>query len=254
VVIQIVKPNFVTKGEGDTILFVHGLGESLESWSKQVDFFGSQGFRAVALDLRGHGHSQTNEKIEMEGFSDDVFEVLNALSVERAHLCGLSMGALVVMDAYRRNAKSFLSMTLVSTLPQYPPAQTQALENMSMAEIGDQVASAAVGPSASVELKKNIARVVASTDKKSYIQSAETACAQDYTSMLGSIRVPTLLVAGDLDYITPPEAAMFMQKRIANSQLSVIRGVGHLPNRENPNEFNGIMLEFLMKVKQEEMG
>jgi 3-oxoadipate enol-lactonase len=240
--------NFVTKGEGDTIIFVHGLGESSESWSKQVDYFGSHGFRAVALDLRGHGRSQTSEKIEMSGFNDDVFEVLRQLSSVKAHFCGLSMGALVVLDAYTRQPGAFLSMTLVSTLPQYPPAQTQALENMSMAEVAEQVASAAVGPSAPVDLKKSIAKVIASTSKKSYIESAETACVQDYTPMLSTIKVPVLLISGDLDYITPPEAAMFMQKRIVNSQLAVIRGVGHLPNRENPSEFNRLMHEFLKKI------
>ena len=245
------SPNFVSKGEGESVIFVHGLGESLESWSKQLDFLASKGFRAVALDLRGHGRSAATDKIEMTGFSNDLFEVLRVLSIERAHFCGLSMGALVVLEAYKRRQEAFLSMTLVSTLPQYPPAQTQALGNMSMSEIGDQVASAAVGPSASIQLKKGIARVIASTSKKSYIESAETACAQDYTSMLTTIKVPVLFIVGDLDYITPPEAAMFMQKRISNSQLAVIKGVGHLPNRENPNEFNRLMLEFLKKTQQE---
>jgi 3-oxoadipate enol-lactonase len=240
--------NFYGAGKGDAIIFVHGLGESSESWSKQVDYFGSHGFRAVALDLRGHGRSQTTEKIEMSGFSDDVFKVLRQNSTEKAHFCGLSMGALVVLEAYTRRPDAFLSMILVSTLPQYPPAQTQALGNMSMVEVGEQVASAAVGPSAPVELKKSIAKVIASTNKESYIESAETACAQDYTPMLSTIKVPVLLISGDLDYITPPEAAMFMQKRIVNSELAVMRGVGHLPNRENPSEFNRLLHEFLKKI------
>jgi 3-oxoadipate enol-lactonase len=238
--------NYVAKGQGETMIFVHGLGESLESWSNQVDFFSTHGYRAVALDLRGHGKSPADSgRIEMEGFAEDLFTVLDSLSVNRAHYCGLSMGALVVLEAYRKRPDGFRSMTLVSTLPQYPPAQTQALGNMSMREVAEQVASAAVGPSASVELKRDIARVIASTDKKAYIESAETACAQDYTLLLPEIEVPVLLVAGELDYITPPEAAKFMQKRIPSSRLAVIKGVGHLPNRENAGEFNRLLLSFL---------
>ena len=114
-----------------------------------------------------------------------------------------------------------------------------------MAEVGEQVASAAVSPTASAELKKKIAKTVASTSKRVYIESAETACAQDYTLMLQDIQVPVLLVAGDLDFITPPEAAKFMQKRIPNARLAVIRGAGHLPNREKPIEFDRVLLEFL---------
>jgi pimeloyl-ACP methyl ester carboxylesterase len=244
-----VKLNFVSTGEGTAIVFVHGLGESLESWSDQVGHFGAEGFRGVALDLRGHGHSEAGEgRIEMHGFADDVFDVLRSLSIEKAHFCGLSMGALVVLEAYKRNPGAFLSMTLVSSLPQYPPAQTQALESMSMQQLGELVAKAAVGPAASTELKKSISRVVGSTSKTVYIQSAEAACAQDYTPMLPSIKVPVLLVAGELDYITPPEAAKFMQKRIANSRLVIVRRAGHLPNREAPKEFNRLMDEFLKTV------
>ncbi len=243
------KLNFVSKGEGTPIVFVHGIGDSLESWSEQLEHFGAEGFRAVALDLRGHGRSEAGEeRIEMEGFADDVFDVMQSLSIEKAHFCGLSMGALVVLEAYKRNPGAFLSMTLVSSLPQYPPAQTQALESMSMRDVGDIVASAAVGPAASTELKKSVARVIGSTSKAAYIQSAEAACAQDYTPMLPTIKVPVLLVAGELDYVAPPQAEMFMQKRIANSRLVTVRGARHLPNREFPKEFDRLMDEFLMTV------
>jgi pimeloyl-ACP methyl ester carboxylesterase len=243
------KLNFVSRGEGTAIIFVHGLGESLESWSEQLEHFGAEGFRAVALDLRGHGHSEAGEaRIEMEGFADDVFEALRSLSIEKAHFCGLSMGALVVLEAYKRNPGAFLSMTLVSSLPQYPPAQTQALENMSMRELGEQVAKFAVGPAATTELKKSIARVVGSTSKTAYIQSAEAACARDYTPVLSTIKVPVLLVAGELGFVAPPQAAAFMQKRIANSSLVIVRGAGHLPNREAPREFDRLLDEFLRTV------
>lgn len=243
--------NFVSKGEGRPLVFVHGLGESLESWTEQVDYFSTRGFRTIALDLRGHGKSEAGPgKIEMKSFSEDIVELLKSLSISGSHFCGLSMGALVVLETYKQIPEAFLSMALISTLPQYPPAQTRALENMSMSEVGDQVASAAVGPSASVNLKKRIAKVIASTSKRVYIESAESACAHDYTPMLSSIKIPVLLVSGDLDYITPPESAMFMQRRIAGSKLEKIKGVGHLPNRENPDEFNKMLLNFLNSVDE----
>ena len=247
-----VKLNFITKGEGHPIIFVHGLGESSESWLEQVEFFAAHGFKAIAVDLRGHGRSEAgNDRIEMGGIAGDLLEMMRSLQLNAAHFCGLSMGALVVLEVYKEEPSSFLSMTLVSSLPQYPPAQTQALENMSMKEIGDQIASAAVGPAASMELKKNIARVIATTNKRAYIESAETACAQDYTTLLPTIRVPVLLVSGELDYITPPESAMFMQKRIANARLESIKGVGHLTNREKPSEFNKLLLSFMSEVDGE---
>ncbi|MDG7001632.1 MAG: alpha/beta fold hydrolase [Nitrososphaerota archaeon] len=241
------NPNFVSKGDGDeTLLFVHGLGENLESWSDQVDYFSKQKYRAVALDLRGHGRSEAGSgRIEMEGFAEDVFEVLHSLGAEEATLCGLSMGALVVLEAYKRRPEIFESMILVSAIPQYPPSQTNLIEKLSMREVGEQVSGFAVALTASKDLKQKIANMVAATDKRSYIESAEAACAQDYTDVLRQVSVPTLLIVGELDYITPPEAAKFMQKRIPNCQMKIMKGVGHLPNREHPQEFNTIVEQFL---------
>ena len=113
--------NFIRKGEGDANVFVHGLGENLESWSEQVDQVSSLGFMGVALDLRGHGRSEPGDgKKEMRGFADEVVGVLKSLTVERAHFCGLSMGALVVLEAYSRSPQVFRSLVLVSTLPSTP--------------------------------------------------------------------------------------------------------------------------------------
>jgi pimeloyl-ACP methyl ester carboxylesterase len=241
--------NFASKGEGQAIIFVHGLGESLESWVEQIEHFGAEGYKAIALDLRGHGSSEAGEaRIEMEGFASDLFEVMRQLSVERAHFCGLSMGGLVVLEAYKNKPEAFLSMILVSTLPQYPPAQTQALEKMSMKDLGEQLANFAVGPTASTELKKEVAKVISSTNKTAYVQSAETACAQDYTPLLPSIKVPVLIISGELDYVAPPEAAKFMQKRIPDSKVMVVRQARHLPNREYPKEFDRLLDEFLKTV------
>ena len=242
-----VVPYYICRGEGDkALLFVHGLGENLESWSNQIDYFSRSGCVSIALDLRGHGKSKDAEKkIEMEGFANDVFDVLDSLSVKSANLCGLSMGGLVVLEAYSRRPEVFDSMILVSVIPQYPPAQSAALEMMSMKEIADQVASFAVAPTASVELKRSIAKMISQTNKSSYIQSAEAACAQDYSGMLATIRVPTLLIAGELDFVTPPEAAKYIQKRVPGCRMQVMKGTGHLPNRENPREFNHIVEEFL---------
>ena len=73
------------------------------------------------------------------------------------------------------------------------------------------------------------------------------ACARDYTPTLQRIGVPVPLVAGDLD-LTPPEATKFLQKPIPNAQLAVARGVGHLPDREDPEEFDRVPLRFLKVV------
>ncbi|MGB9786325.1 MAG: alpha/beta fold hydrolase [Infirmifilum uzonense] len=241
-----VKLHYVVAGEGRPIFFVHGLGESFLTWRPQITFFKDKGFRVIALDLRGHGESQVpSKRVTMEGFALDVQSVLEAEGIEKAYMVGYSMGALVLLEFYKVSQTFFDKLVLEATAPEYPPAMTEILENMSMHEIAQQVAEFAVSPVASQELKREIYEIVSRTDKRVYIQSAETATEKSYRSIIQSLKVPTLFISGELDYISPPEVVEEMSRLVSNSRKVVMRGVGHMPHREKPDEYNSILLEFL---------
>lgn len=246
-----VKMNYVTEGEGkEAIVFIHGLGEYLESWRHQIQFF-SKDFRTVALDLRGHGKSGVaKKKIEVRDFALDVKGLLDYLGIKKTHFCGLSMGALVVFEMYKLHPQYFRSMILVGARHQFPPAQTTALEGMSMEIIGEEVATFALAAKAPEALRMEVAKMIAGTRKDVYIQSAEATSMLNYAELLPTIKVPTLIVVGDLDIVTPVASAEQIQKSIFGSALKIMKGVGHLPNRENPNEFNSILKEFLDSSKR----
>ena len=241
-----VRIHYVTAGSGQPVVFVHGLGESHETWKPQIEFFPRQGFRVIALDLRGHGDSEIpSARVTMEGFARDVEAVLDAEGIGRAHMVGYSMGALVLLTLYELVPQRFEKLVLEAAAPEYPPAMTEVLENMSMHEIALQVADFAVSPMAPAELKKDIYRIISRTDKRVYIQSAEAATERSYRSVMSSLQVPTLLISGELDYISPPEVVEEMSRLIKNSRKVVLKGVGHMPHRERPDEYNSIVLEFL---------
>lgn len=246
-----VKINYVAEGKAPkTIVFIHGLGENLESWKHQTKFF-SKDFKVVALDLRGHGKSGVpKKKIEMDDFAGDVMGLLNHLGIKKAHFCGLSMGALVIFELYKRHPDYFLSMILVATRPRYPPAQTAALEGMSMEVIGEEVATFALAASAAESLREEVAKMIAGTQKDVYLQSAEATSMLNYTDLLPKIKVPTLIIVGDRDIVTPVHSAEILNRDIPRSILKMMRGIGHLPNRENPEEFNNTLEEFLNKLKE----
>jgi 3-oxoadipate enol-lactonase len=67
----------------------------------------------------------------------------------------------------------------------------------------------------------------------------------DYADLLPRIKVPTLIVVGDLDIVTPLDSAEILNKDIPKSTLKIMRGTGHLPNIEKPQEFNNILQAFL---------
>lgn len=241
-----VKIHYILAGKGKPVIFVHGLGESFLTWKPQISFLPAQGFRVIALDLRGHGDSQIPPKrIKMEDFAMDVESVINAEKIEKAAMVGYSMGALVLLELYSLRKEVFEKLVLEATAPEYPPAMTEVLENMSMHEIARQVADFAVSPVASEELKREIYEIISRTDKSVYIQSAEAATQKSYRSILQSLSVPTLIISGELDYISPPEVAEEMSRIIPNARKYVFQGVGHMPHREKPGEYNKILLEFL---------
>ena len=246
-----VEINYIVEGSGDEVIFfVHGLGESHETWVEQIKFFSDHGYKVVAIDLRGHGESSIpKEKIKVEDFAKDVISVTEDLGIDKINYCGYSMGAVVLLETYKVKPDVFKSLILEAATPYYPPAQTDLLENMSMDEIAKQVSEFAVGPNAPKELRDDIYRIISKMDKEVYIETAEAVTSKVYTDVLSTINVPTLLIAGDLDFIAPPDVAEDMKNSIKNAKLYVIKNVGHMPHREAPDEFNKIVKDFIDKIK-----
>ena len=95
------------KGQGPAFVFIHGLGESAESWHFQTDYF-SKGFHTLAMDLRGHAKSEDGDiTITLDLFAADVIALLDHLGIEKAHFVGHSMGGVIPvsythLDVYKR--------------------------------------------------------------------------------------------------------------------------------------------------------
>jgi 3-oxoadipate enol-lactonase len=248
--INSIKINYATEGQGsEAIVFIHGLGEYLESWRHQTKYF-SKNYKTIAMDLRGHGKSGVPKKrIEIGDFAEDVKGLIDLLGIKKAHLCGLSMGGLVLFEMYKRHPECFSSMIIVASRHQFPPAQAGALEGMSMEILGEEVATFALAANATDSLRQEVAKMVAGTNKDAYIQSAEATSLLNYTDVLSKVNVPTLIVVGDLDIVTPVDSAETIHKIIPGSVLKIMKGVGHLPNRERPDEFNTLLEEFLRNLK-----
>jgi len=243
-----VKIFYLAEGSGEeVIILIHGLGENHETWKEQIPFLKNLDFKVLALDLRGHGSSEIpKKKIEMEDFAEDVLAVLKNEGVEKVNCIGYSMGALVVLETYKKRPDIFKKIVLEAFIPQYPPAQTEVLINMSMDEIASQVAEYAVWREAPRELKEDIYRIISQTNKEVYIESAEAATSKSYDSLLYEIEQPTLLIYGQYDFICPPEIGEQVKEKIKNSKFVVIENVGHMPHRENPSKFNSIVKDFLL--------
>lgn len=244
-------------GEGTPILLIHGHPFNRSMWADQVRVLAADR-RLITPDLRGYGGTTVSPgKTLLDDFADDLAGVLDHLGVERAVVCGLSMGGQIALEFYRQFPDRALGLVLADTFAQAdgPDARRVRLETADrlLAEGMDGYATETlprmVSPRTIRERPAVAAQVLAmmqSTDPRGAAAAlrgrAERA---DYTGLLAEIGVPTLIVVGSEDEFTPVRDATYMHERIPGAELVVVEGTGHLPNMEAADEFNRALALFL---------
>jgi 3-oxoadipate enol-lactonase len=247
-------------GAGEFLILMHGIGGNRSNWTDQVHAFAPH-FRTVAWDARGYGESDDYDgPLDFSDFARDLVRVLDHFEVERAHLCGLSMGGRIAQDFYALFPKRVKTLTLVATFTgfkNFTPEERQRFvdlrkkplveEGKEPKDIAPVVAKTLIGPHASEKQYERLVASMAALHKESYIKTVEATTLFDRTPDLGNIAVPTLLIFGENDALTKPEMGRSMADKIPGCEFHVIPRAGHLVNIEQPDAFNGIVLEFLLR-------
>lgn len=247
-------------GDGPTVVFLHGIGGNRRNWVGQLAHF-AQGFRAVAWDARGYGDSDDYpEALRFPDFAADLHRLLDHLGVRAAHLVGLSMGGRIALDFHAGAPERVMSLALVDTFPGYDASFTAAArekfirlrrqpleEGKEPRDIAPVVARTLVSRAAASAHLDALVDSMSRLHKASYIKAIEAMTRYEPVADLGAVRVPTLVVVGDQDTLTPPRVARDMAAAIAGSELVVLRNAGHLSNIEQPVEFNRALEAFLRR-------
>ena len=256
-----IRLHYVQVGQGIPLLLVHGYPLDHMLWQPQLDQL-SDIAQVIAPDLRGFGQSDAPDGIyTMEAYADDLAALLDTLKIERAVVCGLSMGGYIVLAFWKKHASRVRGLILVDTRSGADaPAARQG--RLDMAE---QVKRHGTKPAADAMLP----RVLAETTRQSRPDLIELAHAMmlrqppagiigaqlgmaerpDSTPTLPTINVPTLVVFGDQDVITPAETeGRSLAAAIPGAKLVVIPNAGHLSNLEQPQVFNVAVREFWARV------
>lgn len=248
-------------GEGPLLLFLHGIGGNRSNWRDQLPVFAAD-FTAAAWDARGYGDSDDYEgALDFAAFSADLRRVLDHFKAERAHLCGLSMGGRIALDFHDRHPERVASLTLCDTQPglgQMPAErrrefirlrQEPLLQGRSPAEIAPAVARSLVSRKAPAAVTQRLVDSMAALHKESYLKTIEASFLYERSPDLERIRVPTHIVVGADDTLTPPEVARGMARRIPEARLTILPECGHLANLEQPERFNAAVLGFLREQR-----
>lgn len=248
-------------GMGPALVFLHGFPHDRTLWSAQLAALARQA-RCVAPDLAGFGESAPLPPgtASMDAYADDVARLLDHLAIDRATVCGLSMGGYVAFAFLRRHADRVEGLVLSDTRAGADDdagrARRRELVALARREGAAAVTEAMLpgmlGKSTRArapQAEERLRAMGAAASVDGLVAALQAMMARpDSTPTLPAVRVPTLVVVGDEDALTPPKQAEMLRDGIAGSRLEVIAGAGHVPCLERPAAFNLVLGEFMARL------
>lgn len=263
-------------GSKGTVVFLHGFPFDGTLWSPQLDAL-PDGWRGLAPDLRGFGSTEmdalpgqvstgkrtgsgiardTEPVLTMARLADDVAALIEERAGGAAVVCGLSMGGYVAFELWRRHPERVRALVLASTratgdddearegrLRMAQTARSAGTRPIATAMMPALLSKDAMGDERIVE---KVRAMITGTPAETVIAAlAGMASRHDANSELDRITVPTLVMAGENDEITPLDGARDMAAAIPGASLHIIPGAGHVVNLESPDTFNRELGAFL---------
>jgi pimeloyl-ACP methyl ester carboxylesterase len=250
-------PAFTTLGSGPTVLMLHGIGGGHLAFAPQVETLAGSGYRAVAWDMPGYGHSAPIEPYTFKGLAQSCLALVDSLQCERVTLLGHSMGGMVALEFALRHPERVERLVLCATTAsfgkpdgdwqrEFIAQRTAPLDaGQSMAELAEVLVPRMIGPGSLPEGVKLATHCMGLVPAATYRRALECLVTFDRRAGLASIQVPTLVIAGEHDPNSPPAAVKKLADAIPRSTYLEMRGIGHLQNLEAPDEFDGLLLNFL---------
>ncbi len=253
------------RGAGTPLLLVHGFPHDGSLWRAQLDGLADVA-RVVAPDLRGLGRSTDggdDAPATVERYADDLACVLDALGIERAVVGGLSMGGYVAFAFWRRHRARVRALVLADTRAGADDEAGRA-KRRDMMRVAREEGAAAVAERSiegmvgrttrrrSPELVEDVRAMLARQPVDGIVRALQAMHDRpDATADLATIDVPTLVLVGDEDALTPPDQARLLHEGIAGSRLEIVEGAGHVSPLERPAAANHLLREFLRSLDAE---
>ena len=246
-------------GSGFPVVFLHAFPLNRTMWEPQVTALVGE-FRCITIDMRGFGGSAAAAPFTVDRYADDVAAVLDTLGIARAVITGLSMGGYVAFAMWRRHRARVRALVLADTRAtadtieaierrrtMIEMAETQGPTAVANAQIAGLVGKTTRDKRP--DIYDAMHRMMAQSEVEGIVGALEALIARpDSTPTLGTIDVPTLVVVGDEDVVTPVADARALHDGIPGSRLEVLRQAGHLSSVERPAAFNTVMSEFLASL------
>ena len=245
---------YTEAGTGDRapIVFLHGVGSDKSVWRPQLDHF-AQERRAIAFDYPGYGESDpAPEGTSRDDYASAIASAMAELGVGEAHICGLSLGGVIAIALHALAPERCISLTLADSFATHPDGQAiydrsiAASENMRA--LADGRVDVLLAAPADPEVRQEVIETMAAIDPAAFRIGAAAVWLADQHERARDIRVPTLVLCGSDDHVTPPSLSLVLTRLIPGARCEIIERARHLANLDRPDEFNTFVGAFIRGV------
>ena len=246
---QVVQFQDSLKASRRAIVFLHGAGGSHHTFRDQ--WAGLKGVaRLVIPDLPGHGRSGGPPPESVDACAAWVVEFVKEIGLDRFLLAGHSMGGAVALQAALRGLKGLEALVLIGTGARLriSPVIFEGIGER-FREFAPELVGWMTSAAASGLLREDIASDVLSTRPATFLADFHACNGFDVMDRLGTIRVPTLVISGDDDRLTPLKYGEYLATNIPGAVLKIIHGAGHLAMLEKAAEVNAVIASFVHSLE-----
>ncbi len=244
-------------GDGEPLLFIHGLGSSSRDWEQQARFFAKR-YKVIVYDVRGHGNSgKPPGPYSMQLLAMDAKKLLQALGICPAHIVGISMGGMIAFQLAVLQPGVARSLVIVNSSPEYI---VQTLKQrmqvwqrflivrlLGMRKMG-KVLSQRLFPKAEQEALRTVfVERWAENDAPAYREAMKAIIGWSVADQIEGIDCPTLVIGSEQDYTPIAEKKGYVE-RMPKAKLVMIEDSRHALPLEKPEEFNAVVEDFLTGI------
>ncbi|EHN73032.1 hydrolase [Streptomyces sp. NRRL WC-3753] len=244
-----------TGDTGPLVLCLHGIGSSSAAFAPQTEALAAAGHRVVAWDAPGYGRSADPDgDLTLDDYADTAAAVIRARAAE-AHVVGVSWGGVIALRLATRHPDLVASLTVADSTPGSGTGPEKAaamrarvpeLERLGPRAFAEERGPRLLSPDAPPELVRRVVDTMAGSIRTpGYRQAAESMAATDLRGELADVTAPTLVLCGDQDRITGPDASQVLAGGLHRTAYVIVKDAGHLANQEQPEHFNAWLLSHL---------
>ncbi len=236
-------------GEGEPIIFSHGWMDDCSVWKSQIEFFAKK-YKVIVYDHRGHGKSDKPEKdYSIQTLSNDLYSLIQKLNLEKVTIIGLSMGGMTAMVFALDHPEKVSRLVLVGTTAKMSFSMRVQIWIMMhifpYKSFARGVIDAKYNKPSEQVIKEAMDRALRTPKHAAYECSLEFTKNYDIRDRVSKIKVPTLIIVGDKDNITPVDMSQYLNREIEGSKLQIMPNSKHMPMIDKVKELNEITDKFI---------